>query len=1078
MIQSIVTYYFSHSKGKKEKRPSDGANITKFTTKSSTATSKKSNGFLTYEEVVYWQEHFKLPEHEAGLSPQLSVAKKSRRSLSEAKKAVTQPSLSEWLPWQTTPHAVKTVTHSRRTEHLVELLEFTELQGGRGDDDESYDIEMMSFLNEEDILKPGQKEEDAEKIFMFENVPDHACEESDGASKITKKTKKTRKKLQVEDETNVENDHGQNSRKEGTGEDGITAKNKSKGLKKRSPENKARWKAFLNQFDNKEDEDFESGGANAAVVSDEDNAVDDCLQKAHDETLEDDLPDLGDPLEPEDKPARVDNNHTRLNDDDKPVTTHKEITRIQECEGDYLSDAASDEMTNLFPAVTPHSQGAVAGFQKQNERFPLMMASVPTPPPIDALDKISLSSTDVEPDGFNMDFEEIQRKYFGKNPFEKDVNGISGVVSPSVSPNVCFESDLEPFLMADFIQEDETNSDAEASEDETLKMSCNEMKDRVTSTSDFSSEAATKIHINKSIRGEMRCLDSENQDAKDNEGNFGFYLRGEQSSRVVAKECNKRGGLNNRDTRGISNVTMAYVGGGSPIKGEDATIGEVFFMDVTDEDDAFTNITLPGDDNVDVNDTKSDQYKHTGEQELLLESEWMRNNSVNKRDSAVNMCQTRLEKSKRVGNSNVTAAGQCGASVGVDLRKSISKLSAFQRWSTNDQDSHSEKEKIGVLKKREGTLPMEARLLLHEVRTRGEHSNVNALDSDADVGVLDASRNSGAAQPVATNMSNKELSIKLGRKPNNLTGAFRDRPPSRDSEGEGAERKSQLNGLRRRVRVASGNDDAGDNIRNNVTDNTRINVSNKEDDIGDNTGNNIGGNTGNSVNDNACSTPLPKKLKLSLKRTSPKDKRMPVTKKQGGILPVNEAKSLEFGASRSLNLNRREENFCSSNLKEPDANSSSWAMKYKDSETSAVKQPLAVGTAPKASSLDCEDPSANASNLRTENGNVVAVMDSDDEDEEDIRPVGRARSRRGQALSSPCSQGFKKPGCPGKYVDNQRHGLSSRHPQLGSESDEEFETDKPGEFSLRCLISFCKQRIPSCAQFFSRAKDVGNCNRN
>ena len=177
---------------------------------------------------------------------------------------------------------------------------------------------------------------------------------------------------------------------------------------------------------------------------------------------------------------------------------------------------------------------------------------------------------------------------------------------------------------------------------------------------------------------------------------------------------------------------------------------------------------------------------------------------------------------------------------------------------------------------------------------------------------------------------------------------------------------------------------------------------------------------------------------------------MPATKRQGSNLPVN-----DFGSSRLLNLNPREENFCSSNLKESDMNSSSWAMKYKDSETS-VKQSLAIGKAPKGPSLDCEDSSANSSNLRSENGNVVVVMESDDEDEDDIRPVGKASSRRRQALSSPCSQGFKIPANPGKHGDNQRHGLSSRHLQLSSESDEEFETDKSGEYSPRLyLVIFC-----------------------
>ena len=1128
-----ITYYFSCSKGKKEKRPSDGANIKKFTTKSLTTSSKKSNGFLTYEELVYWQEKFKLPEHEAGLSPQLSVTKKSRRSLSDAKKPVTQISLSEWLPWQTTPHTVKAVTHSRRTEHLIELFEFTELQGGRGDHDESYDLEMMSFLNEDDILKPGQKEEDAQEIIVFENDPDVACEENEGTRKITKKAKKTRKKLQMEDKTDAEND-GQSSRKEGNGENGTTAKKKSKGLKKRSPENKARWKAFLNQFDDQEDEDFESDSVNVAVVPVDDKAVDDCLQREDGETFNDDLPDIGDPWKPDDKPSGVYKNHVRLNDSNEPIASHMEITSTQEGEGDDLSDAASDEMTNLFPAVTPHSQGSVPGFQLQNERFPLVMASVPTPPSLDALDKISLSSVDAELPEFNMDFEEIQRKYFGEKQYEKDVMDKSEAVSPNLSPNVCFEGDLEPFLVADFLQDDERNTDAETSE-----MSRDERNGPVSSTSHCPSETANKTYSDKPIRRDARYPDSENQSTKDKYGNSECDLR------VVAEECNNGGGTKDHDTRGISNDTVADVSCGSPIKGEDTTIGEGFFMDVTDEDDAFANITLLGDDKIGVNDTKSNKHQHTDKQDLFMASEWVRNESKNVSETDVNGPETRLGTSKQVGKSNLTAAGQSRTSGDIDLAKSISKLSAFQRCPANNQDIHSEKEKIGVLKKREGTLSIEARstLPLHEVRTRGEHSNSNALQSEVDVGMLLDIRNSGAAPPLATNLSNKDLSSKPGTKPNNLTGAFRDELPYRDSESERPERKSHLTGLTSRGRVENETGDAtcyignnvslnctikhrdkegnvvdntgnnivdntgnnigdntgnniGDNTGNNIGDNTGNNIGdNTGNNIGDNTGNNIGDNTGNNIGDNtgnnivdntgnnigdntdnnigdntgnnigdntdnACRTPLPKKRKLSLKRTSPKDKGMPAAKKQENTFPANEAKSLDFGASRSLLVNQSEENFCSTNVQEPEANLSSWTMKYKDSETS-VKQSLAIGTAPRGPSLDCEDPSANSSNLRTENGNVVAVMDSDADDEDDIRPVGKASSRRKQALSSPCSQGFKIPANPGKQRDNnQRNGLSSRHLQVGSESDDEFESDKSGEFSLRGLINFCKQLYP------------------
>lgn len=1012
---------FSHSKGKKKERPSDGANIKKFTTKSATATSKKSNGFLTYEELVYWQEHFKLPEHEAGLSPQLSITKKSRRSLSEAKKPVTQPSLTEWLPWQTTLNPVKAVTHSRRTEHLVELLEFTELHGGRGDDDESYDLEMMSFLNEEDILKPGQKEGDAEDGLVPEN-DDVACEESVGASKITKKGKKTRKKLQMEDEADAENSE-KSSRQEGNGEGGTATKKKGKGLKKRSPENKARWKEFLKQFDNKEDEDFESDGVNVAAASDADNAVDDCLQRPDDETLEDDLPDVAEPWEPDDKPADLDNNQASLNGNNEPVKTHKETARIQESEGGELSDAASDELSNLFPTVTPHSQSSVPVFQLQKARFPLTMASVPTPPSVDALDKISLSSAGEELD----DFEGIQRKYFGKNLFEKDV--------VDNSPKVCFESDslTEPFLMADFLEEEELKTVIHTSEGETVRQISREEKGLVTSTPETPSETATKADIDEPVHEETRFPDSEKPNSKDNVDHFESNVRGEQDARDVVKTCNTREDTKDRDARGITNDVVVDTECSSPTKEEDATFGEAFFMDVTD-DDAFTNITLPEDD-FGVNDTRSDQSKHAGGQGLLLESECMRNESREARDSEVNMSKTRLERSKHLGK-NVTGVGQFGSSVGVDLRTSISKLSAFQRCSTNDQDSHTRKEKIGVsteikhsLSKESSTMETRTNLPSHEVRTRGELSSSTAYHSE--VAMLDAGRNSAAVPPVAMKTMHSKLSNKLGTKENHHTGAFRDGLPGRDGAGERPVRESHLTKLSNRATVANGNGDVGNNISG---------------DIGGNTGSNIGDNTSsfvaNNVRDTACRSPLPKKLKLSRKRTSPKDKGMPTMKTQGSNLPINEAESLDFGSSKSLSVNQpREENFCGTNLKESNANSSSRGMEYKGSEM-ALKQSLPMGTVPKGPSLDCAEPLANPSNLRTENGNVVAVMESDDEDEDAIRPVGKASSRRRQALSSPCSQGFKKPANPERV--NQRLGLSSRHLQLGSESDEEFETDKSG----------------------------------
>ena len=50
---------------------------------------RSSDGLLTYEELVYWQDHFKLPDHEAGLTPQVTLKKASRRSLSDNEQVFT-----------------------------------------------------------------------------------------------------------------------------------------------------------------------------------------------------------------------------------------------------------------------------------------------------------------------------------------------------------------------------------------------------------------------------------------------------------------------------------------------------------------------------------------------------------------------------------------------------------------------------------------------------------------------------------------------------------------------------------------------------------------------------------------------------------------------------------------------------------------------------------------------------------------------------------------------------------------------------------------------------------------------------
>lgn len=70
-------------------------------------------------------------------------------------------SLTEWTAWQTPLQQVYYVDHSKRSRNFAEILEFCDFRRDCGDDDDSYDLEMLSFLNREDILQPGEREADS-----------------------------------------------------------------------------------------------------------------------------------------------------------------------------------------------------------------------------------------------------------------------------------------------------------------------------------------------------------------------------------------------------------------------------------------------------------------------------------------------------------------------------------------------------------------------------------------------------------------------------------------------------------------------------------------------------------------------------------------------------------------------------------------------------------------------------------------------------------------------------------------------------------------------------------------------------
>ena len=1013
---------------------------------------------MTYEELVYWQEHFKLPDHEAGLSPQLSVTKRSRRSLSAAKKPVTQPSLVEWLPWQTTLQPVQAVTHSRRTQHLVELLEFTELHGGQGPDgEESYDLEMLSFLNEDDILKPGQTDCSLAEVSVADD--DGGCQENEVTRKNVKKAKKTRKKLQMQSEADTE-DGGQDVSKEhGVG----GGKRNVKGAKRRSPENRARWKEYLKRFDNK-DEDFESDDTSAGVGPSEELSVEDELRNRDDAVLESDLLDVGELHEQTDKTSEAEADKIMLRKgcneaNDQPVMLEG-AGRAHESEDGCVSDTASDELSNLLPTATPDFHGFNEGFNLHRARFVSAMDPVPTPPSLDALDKISLSPSSVELDEFPIKPDKESQKSC-RNNLRGNVDKFSSSEKAlsAMSPKACFGGDslIEPFLMGDFLEEDDTKAGKELNKENVLKNTCLEKEGRIAETctvatsETFVSEADEEViknqgnrsynsvssahNVDSSVLNQCEVLTSCDVPSRMDNNVPGVPKSGDDDSKVVCPNDEAESGFGFGVWCGSPMNEFNEHVDENCFPQDNPGFAEAFFMDETD-DDAFTDLTLPEDVT-----TENSQQRPVGEQELTTRDG---SNSLLCASKASNERENKAElQSSKVLDKEIKVkpSANSKASAGTDLQASISKLSAFQRSSADRKYSSkivsdssevtgtelSMKSKDGKKIKDcldEGALPVDVGQTFPEVVSRGEHTSATASDT----GVLDDRRNLVAAPPVS--------SSKFKLKANRLTETSLVGLPSRVKGQEMPEKEPKLTVVRTSGMVTNGNIDTGITV-GSASSSTSTNADGT-------TASNINSDEKDDV-DNICRSPLPKKLKLSRKRTSPKDKGILAKKSEGP-----RTKSMNFGSTSSLKLNSKEE-LRVVKLQGTSMNCSSRPNEPVNSET--------VARLPSSTDMVCDvslakDCAANLSNLRTHNGTVVAVMESEDEndredDEEDvIRPVRKAISLRRQALSSPCSQeGFKRPA--DKRCENQPHSLSSRIGRLGSESDEEFEVDKSGQCSVQ-----------------------------
>ncbi|XP_033734152.1 Fanconi anemia group M protein-like [Pecten maximus] len=64
--------------------------------------------------------------------------------------------LREWLPWQNRLQQTFKIEHSTKTKNFVELMQFIEIQQLLDPNEDPYGEEMRLFLDEEDVIKPGE----------------------------------------------------------------------------------------------------------------------------------------------------------------------------------------------------------------------------------------------------------------------------------------------------------------------------------------------------------------------------------------------------------------------------------------------------------------------------------------------------------------------------------------------------------------------------------------------------------------------------------------------------------------------------------------------------------------------------------------------------------------------------------------------------------------------------------------------------------------------------------------------------------------------------------------------------------
>ncbi|EEC09559.1 conserved hypothetical protein [Ixodes scapularis] len=121
----------------------------------------KEGGVLTRQEQLYYEAHFEVAESAIPTVPTVSTSFVTLRGATTPESDKTAPrrpalSLSSWTPWQNSFQPTLRVSHSRKTDDYVHVMQFIENLRLTDDRMDAYGLEMKTFLRMEDVTSDSE----------------------------------------------------------------------------------------------------------------------------------------------------------------------------------------------------------------------------------------------------------------------------------------------------------------------------------------------------------------------------------------------------------------------------------------------------------------------------------------------------------------------------------------------------------------------------------------------------------------------------------------------------------------------------------------------------------------------------------------------------------------------------------------------------------------------------------------------------------------------------------------------------------------------------------------------------------